>query len=145
MKPFLLAIATALIWGIAPIFEKIGLGKIDPTMGVILRGFGVFACVLMLFLWQIRPTEGNNFLAGFMAMDKRAMFFILLGGIIATFFGQLFFYRALKLGMVSQVVPVAASYPLVTFIIGVIFLGDVVTASKVAGIVLVVAGVFFLS
>jgi transporter family protein len=137
MKAFVFALATALIWGIAPILEKVGLAKVEPTTGVILRGFGVAAAVFVIMLIQWNHVN-------FAQLDKKSVLFILAGGILATAFGQLFFYRALKLGDASTVVPLAASYPLVTFIAAMIFLGESVTATKIFGLGLVLTGVYFL-
>ena len=56
---------------------------------------------------------------------------------MASIIGQLCFYRALKLGEVSRVVPIGASYPVLAFILGTLFLGESINVAKVGGIVLV--------
>ncbi len=66
------------------------------------------------------------------------------GGLIAGFLGQLTLYNALKAGEASIVVPISATYPLVTLIIAVLILGESVTLAKVLGIVLVICGVALL-
>jgi len=58
--------------------------------------------------------------------------------------GQLCFYHALKIGEVSRVVPVGASYPVLACILGILFLREPITWEKASGIVLVVIGTFLL-
>ncbi len=145
MKAFILAASTALLWGIAPLFEKVGLAKIDPSLGVILRGLAVFIGVIFAAAWIYRPgAQNNGFLAAINGVDKVAVLFIFAGGLIATLFGQMFFYRALKMGEASTIVPVAASYPVITFLLGTLFLGESFTLPKVFGLILVMSGVYFL-
>ena len=43
-----LLIVTALLWGATPIFEKIGLSKVDPLVGVTVRSIIVTAGLLIL-------------------------------------------------------------------------------------------------
>ena len=43
----LLLIVTALLWGTTPIFEKIGLVKVDPLIGVTIRSAIVTVGLLM--------------------------------------------------------------------------------------------------
>ena len=67
-----------------------------------------------------------------------------LQGICAALLSQLFYYHALKSGEPSIVVLIIAIFPLFTFIIATIFLGDKITLSKVGGILFIVLGVVLL-
>ena len=58
--------------------------------------------------------------------------------------GQIFFYNALKLGEASRVVPLGATYPLISFILAVFLLGEKFTLAKLGGIILVLSGIFLL-
>ena len=135
---FLLALLTALIWGTAPVFEKLGLrGRIDPYLGVVIRTLPIAFIGLagLLFMGRV----GSLF-----QLDMKSAVFVAIGGFIAGFLGQVVFYSALKSGEASVVVPVAATYPLVALIISILFLGEAVTWQKVAGIGLVVSGIMML-
>jgi len=138
MKPFYFAILAAIVWGVAPIVEKAGLGKIEPVSGVLIRSLGVLLGALVL------GALNSNLLKLTFQADKRAMIFLMMGGVIASILGQIFFYNALKTGEVSKMVPIAATYPLVSFILGLLFFGENLTVSKGLGICLVILGVFFL-
>ena len=66
-----------------------------------------------------------------------------LGGGVVGYpgLGELGLFEALKFGEASRVVPIAASYPLVTVILAALFLGEKLTAPKVAGVLCIVVGI----
>lgn len=136
---FTWAILAAFCWGFAPLMEKLGLnGRGDPMIGVFIRSLGV---ILGLGLFAAATPSVTVRMGEFTA---RQWILLGLGGFTASIVGQVCFYRALRSGPVSQVVPIGASYPVLSFILGILFLGEAVTAARIAGIVLVVAGVYLL-
>jgi transporter family protein len=138
MKPFYLALATALVWGIVPVIEKIGLTRLSPQAGIFVRCLSVFlgAGVLLAFRPAIIP-ELSRTPPTFIAL-------IMIGGFTANFLGQLLFYHALKGGDVSKVVPIAGAYPLISFLTGILILGEKLTLGKSLGVGCILAGVFLL-
>jgi len=138
MKAFYLALMTALVWGIVPILEKTGLVRIQPLAGLLVRSFGVIigASILAIF------NKGAFKVA--LKAEPHTLFFLVLAGIMASVVGQIFFYNALKTGEASKVVPIAGTYPLVTFLLGIIFLGESLTPLKVSGVIFVIFGLFLL-
>lgn len=137
MNAFLWAIGAAVIWGIVPVFEKLGLAKVTPLAGLFYRCFGVVLGLVLLGLFMVKPAELK-------AGDAKGVFFLVLSGFLASFAAQIFFYNGLKTGDISRIVPVSGSYPLIAFFLGVFLLGETVTISKVMGAGLVVAGVWLL-
>jgi transporter family protein len=137
-KAFFFAILTALIWGLAPAFEKVGLGgRIDPYLGVVIRTVPIaLVGVLGLALMGRLDAMGG--------VDLKSVLFVMTGGFLAGFVGQVAFYSALKSGEASVVVPLAATYPLVALVISVLFLGEAFTWQKLGGIFLIVGGVVML-
>lgn len=137
-KAYILALLTAFIWGIAPIFEKMGLsGKIEPYVAVVVRTIPI-VIVSFLGLFFMGRMESLSQLA------TRDVVYVAIGGLLAGFLGQITIYSALKTGEASVVVPIAATYPLVAMTVAVLFLGEPITWQKVAGVVLVVCGVLLL-
>jgi transporter family protein len=55
---------------------------------------------------------------------------------------MLTYFYALQAAPASRAVPIAASYPLVAALLGIAFLGESLTLSKLAGTVLIIAGVW---
>jgi len=137
-RAFFFAVLTALIWGFAPAFEKLGLaGRIDPFLGVVIRTIPITVISLAGLLFMGR-------LGSLATVDARSAVFIMAGGLIAGLAGQFAFYSALKTGQASVVVPIAATYPLVAFLVSMAFLGEPFTWQKAVGIFLVVGGVILL-
>mgnify|MGYP001566675883 CR=1 FL=1 len=137
-RAFFFAILTSLIWGFAPAFEKLGLtGRIDPFLGVVIRTIPIAVISLAGLVLMGRAGSLST-------VDLRSALFIIAGGIIAGRLGQFAFYSALKTGQASVVVPIAATYPLVAFVVSMVFLGESFTWHKAIGICLVVGGVIML-
>ena len=136
MRFYFYAILTMFFWGISPALEKIGVSKLSPLTAVSIRSFFV-AIILSVFFFSSGGLQEAT-------KDPRSLAFILLGGLFAGLLGQLTYFSALKYGEASRVVPIVASYPVLTFIIGITLLGESLTMAKVAGVVLVSAGVFLL-
>ena len=74
-----------------------------------------------------------------------ALLALAISGILGAFIAQAAYYAAVKLTDVSIVVAVTATYPLVTFLLGATVLHEAVTAQKLAGVVLIVAGLALLT
>lgn len=135
MNAYTWAIGAALIWGMVPIIEKAGLGSVQPVVGVFFRSLGVVLGLLIMGFFMIEPAQ-------FRAINVRSMLLLMAGGFLASFVGQLTFYHALKLGEISKVVPISASYPLVTFIIGVLIFRENLSLLRCLGVLSIIAGIW---
>ncbi len=138
MSAFLWALLTAIIWGIVPLMEKVGLsGSIAPHMGVMARSVGVVIGFLFFaLLWSPWSALQN--------LSWKTWALLAGGGFLASFVGQMAFYQALKHGAVSQMTPVAGAYPLVAALLGWLVLREPLTLTRLLGVVLVVCGVILL-
>lgn len=134
MKVYALAILTAVLWGFAPVLDKLGLGRATPTAALSIRTLVVFI-VLAVF---VGATESWREFAG---LDRRSITYLVLGALAAGLLGQWVYYHALKIGEATRVVPVAATYPLVAALLSVAFLKEPVTPGKILGAILIVLGV----
>lgn len=134
MKVFWLALLTALLWGIAPVFDKLGLGKATPLAALSVRTVVVAIGLLVFFVASGGYREFAN-------LDARSVFYIALGALAAGLVGQFVYFHALKLGEAARVVPIAATYPLVAALLSITFLKEPVTPGKILGAVLIVLGV----
>ena len=137
MSAFLWALLTACIWGVVPLMEKVGLGSAPPAAGVVVRSAGVVVgLVVATWLWS--PW------AAVRAMPWTSVVLLALGGLLASFVGQMAFYHALKSGALSQVTPVAGTYPLVAALLGWWVLREPLTLPRLLGVAFVVLGVVLL-
>ncbi|MDD5537879.1 MAG: EamA family transporter [Candidatus Omnitrophica bacterium] len=138
MRSYYFALMTALVWGLVPVFEKIGLSRLTPAAGIFVRCLAVSSGAIVLLV--ARP----QILSELAHTPLRNIGLIVFGGFTANFIGQLLFYNALKDGDVSRVTPIAGAYPLIAFILGILILGETLTASKIFGIGFILLGVFLL-
>ncbi|HJX60227.1 MAG TPA: EamA family transporter [Thermodesulfobacteriota bacterium] len=136
MVVILLLIVTTLLWGFTPIIEKVALTKVDPLVGVTIRSALVTAGLFVL-----------TFLAGkgkaLMEVDGRSFLLFGASGMMAGLLGMWTYYAALKMEATSKIVPIAASYPLVTALLSVLILREEVTLPRVVGTAFIVIGIWF--
>ncbi len=137
MNAFMWAVAAASVWGVVPLLEKTGLARVSPLAGLFYRCLGVVIGLVFLGIFVIKPQEIRS-------VDGRSAAFLIASGFLASFLAQIFFYKGLKLGNVSTVVPISGSYPFISFILGVMLLGEGFSLGKLAGVILVVAGLWVL-
>ena len=135
MKILLLLLFTAVLWGATPIIEKIGLAKTQPLTGITIRSVAVVV-VLLLYL-----AITGKLKAAFTA-DAKTIIIFSISGILAGLIGMITYFAALKAGATSEIVPIVATYPLVTAILSVLILGEAVTPLRIMGTVLIVVGVW---
>lgn len=140
MKPVYFAVLTAVCWSVGGFFEKKGLrlGNLSPVLGITVR---TAAALLVLGAvsfprWAALPAAGPGPL----------LYLALGGGVLAGSLGMLFFYTGIATGELSRVLPVAFGLtPLLGFLLGVVFLKEPATASKLLGVLLTSAGVIFIA
>lgn len=137
MTAFWWAVATACIWGIVPLLEKVGLAKVEPMVALFYRSFGVFLGLIFLSVFAVKPEQIK-------AVDIRSIILLVLAGFMASFLAQITFYHALKIGEVSKVVPISGSYHLIAFVLSIFLLGETLTSIKVLGVFFIIFGVWLL-
>lgn len=135
--PYLLALITMFFWGIAPIFGKLGLQKVNPYIALAIRSFVISIILLIIVLARGDIKE-------LATVDFRSASLIAAEGIFASLIGHFAYYYALKLGNTSRVVPVVSAFPIITVVIALFLFAEKMTLVKGAGIILVLAGLFLL-
>jgi transporter family protein len=135
MKSYYFALMTAVLWGLVPVFEKMGLSRLTPAAGIFIRCLAVSSGAIVLLV--ARP----QILSELAHTPLRNIGLIVFGGFTANFIGQLLFYNALKDGDVSRVTPIAGAYPLIAFLWDPC-LGEAWTTAKMFGIGFVLWGYF---
>ena len=131
------ALLAALLWGSAPVLEKLGLVKISPLAGLAIRTITITIILVVIALFTDMAKE-------IVRVDSRSLFFLVVSGIIAGLLGMLAYFKALKCWEASRVVPIVGAYPLFAFLFALLFLGEKLTLQKALGVLLVVSGVFLL-
>lgn len=131
----LLLVLTAVLWGITPVMEKKALQNTSPLVGLVFRNFTVSFILILAILFMNKTRE--VFTTSF-----RDMILFGLSGIIAGLLAMVTYFSALKLGATSQIVPIAATYPLITAIICILFLGEQLTVIRILGTVFIIIGIW---
>jgi transporter family protein len=138
MKTAALALLVASIWGITPIFEKLSLVKASPLTVMTLRFIFTTTFVVVISLVTGRYRELSS-------VDGRTLLWICLAGFLGGLIGLFIYFVALKQGLTSKIVPIAATFPLFTALYAYIFLHEPLTFQRVTGIVFVVIGLILIN
>jgi transporter family protein len=139
MNPQILALLTAMAWGIGGYFEKKGLhlGGLSPQMGITVRT--AVALVILGAIsfpqWKTLPQAGS----------KALLMMIIGGGILAGSIGMLCYYAAIKGAPLSKVMPIAFTSPLFGALMGIIFGAEPLTWKTAIGTLMTIAGIVVLT
>ena len=133
------ALLSALFAALVAIFAKVGLQNIDTNTSTAIR-----AIVMALFLIAVILVEGKISKMPFILSDKRAMFYIVLSG-VAGALSWLFYFIALKLGKVSNVVPIDRLSVVFAIVLAALILGEKISLKAGVGIVLVAVGAILIA
>ena len=93
-------------------FEKRALSEASPFVGVAVRSLAIAAMVLLAMAASGRARQLAE-------LPARPLLLFALSGLLAGLLGMWTYLYALKLEGASKVVPIAASYPLVTALLSV--------------------------
>jgi len=131
---YIFLLLTILFWGTTPVVEKSALNNTSPFIGLTIR-----STVVVVILWIATLLTGKlNIL---FKSDTKTIILFSLSGILASLLGMLTYYSALKLDLSSRVVPLAATYPLISALWAYIFLGEQLTLPRIIGTILIITGI----
>jgi len=135
---YLYLLASLLLWGSAPLVEKLALGEADPVTGLFVRtvagGIAISATVAL--------TGG---LKAVTSVSLKGLGLWATSGILASYLGMLAYFEALKRLPVGKAVPISSCYPLVTALLAIVLLGEALSWKRIAGTALIVFGVWLVS
>lgn len=137
MQAALLAFLVACIWGVNPIFEKLGLKGSSPYTMITIRFVFTTICLVLYGLATDKITV-------FFSTDKRALFWILLSG-VGAMAGLLIYLAALKMDDASRIVTIVATFPMFTAFYAYMFLGESLSITRILGIMFVITGAILIN
>lgn len=139
MTPQILALLTAIFWGVGGFFEKKGLyaGNLSPVMGITIR-----TAVALLILGTASMSEWKTVTQ---AGTKPLLYIIIGGGIVAGSAGMLCYYSAIKGAPLGKVMPIAFTSPLFGVLMGIMFAGETLTPKSLIGMALTIGGIIVLT
>ncbi len=128
----LLALASAFITAMIALVSKIGLVKVDSSLG-----FAVQSVVTMIFAVGYVALSGKA--RGLTSIEARAWPFLLGAGALSAV-AYLFYFGAIKLGDVSRVAPLDRLSLVFSVVLAAMFLGEKVNGPTVFGVSLMAIG-----
>ncbi len=133
----LFALGSAVFGGATAILAKVGVAGIDSNLATFYR-----TLVVLVFAGLIVSARGDW--SGIGTVSMRSWVFLALSG-MATAASWLCYYRALQLAPASRVAPIDKLSVVVAIALGVLVLGEPISARFLAGAALVVAGIFVIA
>jgi drug/metabolite transporter, DME family len=138
MTGVLVGLLCAMTWAGAAIMLRSLAHKLDPFTLNAPRSLIGAVCMLGLLL-----VTGKS--SGFQAVTPLKLCFMLASIGIGGGIGDTFYVSSLKRIGVSRAFPISSTYPALTLIFGLLFLGDTLRLAVVAGLVLVLGGILLIS
>lgn len=131
------AVISMLFAGLTSVIAKFGLKNVSGDTGLAVRTIVVFILIWAnaLFFQDVRQ---------FRNLDKSAVLFLAVSG-ITTSLSWIFYYRAIKIGPVSQVALIDKGSIVIALLLSVWILKEPLSIKTVAGAVLIVAGLLVIA
>ncbi|MEB3198541.1 MAG: EamA family transporter [Candidatus Sericytochromatia bacterium] len=137
LPTLLLTLVTVLLWGLIPIIDKLALNHqaTSPLLGITIR-----ACAVAVLALPALALSGNGWQA-LRQVPPSALALFAASGIVSLLLAQYTYYALLKQADVSRLFPfLFAAAPVVTMVLGVVYLGETWRARQVLGAILVILG-----
>ena len=133
------ALLSAITAALVAIFGKIGLQGIDANTATAIRAIIMALVLVLVVLFEGKLSKISEIIS-----NSRALFYIILGG-IAGALSWLFYFLALKVGKVSQVVPIDRLSVVFAIVLAFLFLGEKLTLKVIIGVALMAAGAIIIA
>ncbi len=127
-------VLTVIFWGTTPIIEKSGLKNTDVFTALFIRSVAVFFAVLVSFSLSGRMSSLSK-------VAPKTWLLFSVSGLLAGLLGMLTYFKVLQISPSSKIVPLTATYPLVTAILSFLILKEDFSWQKVVGTILIVSGI----
>ena len=126
------AVLSAFFAAVTSILGKIGIDGVESNLGTAIR-----TCVVLIMAWIVVFASGKR--SEVLSVPKKELSYICLSG-LATGASWLCYYKALKDGLASVVVPIDKLSILVTVAFSYVVFGEKLDKKSFAGLVLIVIG-----
>ena len=128
----LFAVGSSVFAALTSILAKVGIEGVSSNLATAIRTF-----VVLLMAWGMVFLTHSQ--AGIFNIGKRSWIFLILSG-LATGASWLCYYKALKIGDASKVVPIDKMSTVLTLILAFVFLHEQFTLKSLVGSILLATG-----
>lgn len=132
----LYAFCSAFFAGITAILAKIGIKNTDSNLATAIR-----TIVVLVFSWLMVFIVGSQ--NEISQISSKTLLFLILSG-LCTGGSWLCYFKALQLGDVNRVAPIDKSSTILTLILAFIILGEKLTLTKIAAVILIGIGTYMM-
>ncbi|MBI5241636.1 MAG: EamA family transporter [Elusimicrobia bacterium] len=137
--PNFFILLTVLLWGVAGFIDKLTLRYLGPNETFVVR-MGVNAVIcLALFFWGWPGVRAS------VSAASKLPVLLVSASLVLTMAAVFCYIKALSSGEAMRIVPLSSTFPLVTFLLALAFLGETFSLAKLAGTMLICAGVCLLA
>jgi transporter family protein len=136
-KGFLFALGTALVWGVGPIFAKLGVSKLPAMQAFQLRSIGAFLSFFVYSLFYGKIFSYPNLVLN----NYKASLFLFIEGFLGAFLGQILYYNAQRNWEASKTIIVVSAFPIIAVFLAYTFLAEPLTPKKLIGVSFVILGI----
>ena len=137
MSWLLWSILSAAFAGATAILAKIGVSGIDSNLATAIRTLVVLAFASMIVAFTYKSGDLTS-------VTRSGWLFLILSG-VATGLSWLCYFRALQLGPASKVAPIDKLSVVFVILFAAAFLGEKLSAGKLAGGIMIAAGAITLA
>lgn len=129
---FVFALLSAVFAALTSILAKVGIDGVNSNLATAIR-----TVVVVAMAWGM--VFVTNAQGGISDISRRSWIFLVLSG-LATGASWLCYYRALKLGEASKVVPIDKLSVVITLVLAFVFLHERFTPKSLIGCILITVG-----
>ena len=139
MNAKILALITAISWGVGGFFEKKGLHDqgISPLLGITIRTLTAATIFLIFSQKEWKKIDLSN--------TNSLLYIALGGGLLAGVIGLLCFYKAISIESLGVVMPIAFTSPLFGTLMGIIFSKEEISLKSIIGMLLTIMGIILIT
>ena len=131
------ALIAGLFWGTSPVLVKRGLVNSNVSAATLYQQAAILFSLILFTLF-----EGNLFSG---RISQTAVLVFAATGVVGAYLGRTLFVKSVAQIGASRAQSLNNSSPLITVLMAALFLGERVTPGIVAGVVLIVSGVLFIT
>ncbi len=131
------AILAGLFWGISPVLVKRGLVRADVSAATLYQQATSLVTLIGASLYEGKLFAGD--------ISPLAMLVFAATGVVGAYLGRTLFIKTVDQIGAERAQSLNNSSPLITVLLAALFLGEPLTLTVLAGVVLIISGVFFIT
>ena len=133
----LYALIAGLFWGTSPVLVKRGLVQSNVSAATLIQQATILLTLLAAALLEGDLFKGN--------VSRLTLIVFCATGVVGAYLGRTLFVKSVDQIGASRAQSLNNSSPLVTVLLAGLFLGEPLTLTVVAGVILIISGVFFVT